>query len=183
MAGRLMRERGFANFNMDELADSVGVSKPTLYQHFSSKDELVAQVIIRGLQNLEERLQAPLEGMAVERLQTVMRHMLKQRHAPDNILKSVGPEIIVTTIHSNTALVAQRVRVMELLGDLVEKAKAQGEIVQNIPTAMIVHAMFCLGALLDRHHLPDQVDLSAHERDETIDHVIYLFLHGITPSA
>ena len=33
VAERLLLERGYGNLNMDELADAVGISKPTLYQH------------------------------------------------------------------------------------------------------------------------------------------------------
>ena len=44
-ARRLIRAGGFADLTMDDLAQAVGVSKPTLYQHFRSKDDLTARVV------------------------------------------------------------------------------------------------------------------------------------------
>ena len=38
-AARMIRDNGYANLNMDDLADEVGISKPTLYQHFKGKDD------------------------------------------------------------------------------------------------------------------------------------------------
>ena len=37
-AAELLAERGFAATSMDEIAARVGVSKPTLYQHFLARD-------------------------------------------------------------------------------------------------------------------------------------------------
>ena len=53
-AGKLMREYGFEKLNMDKVAEAVGIAKPTLYQHFRSKDDLIAQVLINGMTMLLE---------------------------------------------------------------------------------------------------------------------------------
>src|SRR5688572_26251872 len=60
-AERLLMERGYANLNMDELAEYVGLSKPTLYQHFKSKEELAARVFMRGFEETESFLAQPLD--------------------------------------------------------------------------------------------------------------------------
>ena len=44
-AGRLFREQGINSTGMDQLCASAQVSKRTAYQHFSSKDELIAQYL------------------------------------------------------------------------------------------------------------------------------------------
>ena len=45
-------ERGYHAAGMDEIADRAGVSKPVLYQHFSSKLELYLAVLQRHVDNL-----------------------------------------------------------------------------------------------------------------------------------
>src|ERR1700752_500110 len=45
-------DRGFHAAGMDEIADRAGVSKPVLYQHFSSKLELYLAVLARHVENL-----------------------------------------------------------------------------------------------------------------------------------
>ncbi len=44
-AYRLFYETGFARASMDAIAEAAGITKRTLYQHFDSKDSLVAAVM------------------------------------------------------------------------------------------------------------------------------------------
>ena len=45
LATKLFTERGFQGTSMDDIASAAGVTKPVLYQHFSSKEELYGVVI------------------------------------------------------------------------------------------------------------------------------------------
>jgi AcrR family transcriptional regulator len=45
-------DRGYHAASMDEIADRAGVSKPVLYQHFSSKLELYLAVLAQHVDNL-----------------------------------------------------------------------------------------------------------------------------------
>ena len=51
-ASEVFVDRGFHAAGMDEIADRAGVSKPVLYQHFSSKLELYLAVLARHVDNL-----------------------------------------------------------------------------------------------------------------------------------
>lgn len=90
---------GYCQCNMDELAAELGMSKKTLYVHFSSKDELIRAVIeefgreIRANAdallanrrlNFAEKLRGFAEGM-VERLTQLNPRTMRelQRFAPD----------------------------------------------------------------------------------------------------
>lgn len=48
-ARRLLLERGFQAWNMEQLAEAVEYSKGTLYQHFTSKEDLVLAVATASL--------------------------------------------------------------------------------------------------------------------------------------
>ena len=48
-ARRLLEEKGFQAWNMEQLAEAVEYSKGTLYQHFSTKEDLVLAVATRIL--------------------------------------------------------------------------------------------------------------------------------------
>jgi len=48
-ARRLLLEKGFQAWNMEQLAEAVEYSKGTLYQHFSSKEDLVLGVATQSL--------------------------------------------------------------------------------------------------------------------------------------
>ena len=51
-ASEVFVDRGYHAAGMDEIADRAGVSKPVLYQHFSSKVELYLAVLQRHVDNL-----------------------------------------------------------------------------------------------------------------------------------
>lgn len=51
-ASEVFVDRGYHAAGMDEIAERAGVSKPVLYQHFSSKVELYLAVLARHVDNL-----------------------------------------------------------------------------------------------------------------------------------
>jgi AcrR family transcriptional regulator len=57
-AAILFRDKGFAGASMSTLARIVGVSKPALYHHFTSKEELFVAVIIREPQAAADQMKA-----------------------------------------------------------------------------------------------------------------------------
>ncbi|KQY04835.1 TetR family transcriptional regulator [Mycobacterium sp. Root135] len=59
-ASEVFVDRGYHAAGMDEIADRAGVSKPVLYQHFSSKLELYLAVLERHVDNLVTGVQQAL---------------------------------------------------------------------------------------------------------------------------
>lgn len=55
-AVKVMTRQGVEGFSMDDVADEAGVSKGTLYNYFSTKDELVKSSIENSMEPLEEEL-------------------------------------------------------------------------------------------------------------------------------
>jgi len=56
LAGELFAQRGFQAASMDELARRAGVSKPVIYDHFGSKEQLFATCVRRTGEILAERV-------------------------------------------------------------------------------------------------------------------------------
>ncbi len=56
LADRLFAERGFRAASMDELARRAGVSKPVIYDHFGSKEQLFATCVRRTGEALADRV-------------------------------------------------------------------------------------------------------------------------------
>ena len=49
VAAELFYERGYENTSLDVIAEHMGVTKPFIYAHFSSKAELLAEICSRGI--------------------------------------------------------------------------------------------------------------------------------------
>src|SRR5262249_60902214 len=71
-AKRVLLEKGLDASSMDDVADRAGTTKPTVYAHFKSKDELFAAVVeyVKGLflgklRSPEVYSAEPIEAVAV----------------------------------------------------------------------------------------------------------------------
>src|ERR1700733_8461891 len=44
-AAKLFAQRGFGGANLQDIADSLGISRPSLYYYFKSKEEILASLL------------------------------------------------------------------------------------------------------------------------------------------
>lgn len=61
-AGRLFSEKGISHTSMDEIAQSAGYSKATLYVYFKNKEEIVSFLALRSMSKLKDVLVDALDG-------------------------------------------------------------------------------------------------------------------------
>lgn len=71
---------GIRSVTMDDIARELSISKKTLYQHFTDKEDLVKKVIEYFLQKQKEDISAlKTDGMnAIDMLLAISRHLTKQ---------------------------------------------------------------------------------------------------------
>ena len=72
-AGRVFQSQGYQGSTLNDVAREVGCSKVTIYNYFSSRDELLKALIVEGARPTMEYLKSLLEGGAnpfEERLST-----------------------------------------------------------------------------------------------------------------
>ncbi len=130
-AARLFAERGFGGTSLQDIADSMGVSRPTIYTYVRNKDELLAALVhdvldptvrlleeARGRTDLpeDERLAEALRGIAVHNCRNTTRFRLLDRSEPD-----LPPELAAQ--HRDA-----RRRALSLLIGLIEDAVTAGRI-------------------------------------------------------
>jgi TetR/AcrR family transcriptional regulator of autoinduction and epiphytic fitness len=83
-AERLFLERGFGAVSMDELAEAADVARRTLYNQFSSKEEIFRAMLLRVSGQLEAAFPPGVEtqGDAEEVLRLIARMILKLHEHP-----------------------------------------------------------------------------------------------------
>ncbi len=59
-AADLFYEKGYENTTLDAVAERLGVSKPFIYAHFSSKQDLLSDICARGIASSLEAMDAAL---------------------------------------------------------------------------------------------------------------------------
>jgi TetR/AcrR family transcriptional regulator, regulator of autoinduction and epiphytic fitness len=84
-ASRLFLERGFGSVSMDELAEAAGLARRTLYNQFTSKEEIFREMLLRVSGHLEEAFPPGIEtqGDVEEVLRLVARMILELHGRPE----------------------------------------------------------------------------------------------------
>ncbi len=74
IAARLFAERGYQGTSLADLAEALGVAKPSLYHHIASKEDLLWEVAWEGAEAFHRGLDdLPADVAAIERIRLALR--------------------------------------------------------------------------------------------------------------
>src|SRR4051794_17431133 len=73
IAARLFAERGYQGTSLADLAEALGVQKPSLYHHIDSKEDLLWEVAWEGAEAFHAALDGVPPGPATERIRLALR--------------------------------------------------------------------------------------------------------------
>ena len=141
--GELLAEQGYTLMSMDDVANRVGISKATLYQHFPSKEELAVHTITRRIQNLITYMNELDPAIpAIERLEVVVGRSMQQRYSRTpfdmNLTQFMPPHLLKE--HPKYPQVHLQIET-EMMR-LIDEAKVQGDVSEQYPTAIIAQMLF-----------------------------------------
>lgn len=80
-AAKLFREKGFSATSMRDLAEHVGVEAASLYNHISSKAEILQEICFKTANNFMshiEEVDATPNLSAIEKIQAILRFHIRQ---------------------------------------------------------------------------------------------------------
>ncbi len=144
-AVRMFNEKGFHLTSLDEVAASLGISKPTIYYYLGNKDQVLLECVTIGLQQLlEAAAQARREpGPGIERLSRFL-----ERYAEVN-MDDFGRCVIRTgdeALAPESALQfrALKRKIDDALRELIAEGIADGSVAAEDPKAL---ALALAGAL------------------------------------
>lgn len=142
-ATSVLGSKGYDLMTMDDVAGLVGISKPSLYKHFKSKEDLVGETMIRLIDGAIEQL-AQLDGIASPRgkLAALLEWALRVR------LDGGLPFLPATSAHVRDMLmrnIKYVTRVLKLNGQLeklVKEAQKKGEIDATLPSDVVLFSYY-----------------------------------------
>ncbi|QOT78723.1 TetR/AcrR family transcriptional regulator [Cupriavidus basilensis] len=142
-ATRILAGKGFDLMTMDDVALEVGISKPSLYKHFKSKEDLVGEALIRlidGALEYLEQLPGDLTGLA--RLRALLEWALRVRLTGGlPFLPSTSPHVR-EMLTRNLRYVTRVLKLNRQLEKLVAEAKAAGELDPSLPDDVILFSYY-----------------------------------------
>jgi AcrR family transcriptional regulator len=150
-ARALLSQRGYAAMSMDDLASQVGISKPTLYSHFPTKDDIVIATVVREMERFSAMIEAHVEGQTpLQRLNVIMQKIIRL-HAEKESMEpgSWTPEVFQLICSREDAMSCIR-RIDVGIIALVQAGIACGEIDARLDPATVSSAFYALASAL-RH--------------------------------
>lgn len=180
-ATHILTSRGFDLMTMDDVANEVGVSKPSLYKHFKSKEELAGACMIRLLDATQAYLDAlPKNLSSVERLRQLLGWALQLR------LEGGLPFLPATSPHvrdmlaKNLGYAMRALKLNNALTKLVKLAQKSGEIRADLPENVILFAFYARTCDPAVEFLRLYGNLS---NDEIVAHMQSVFFDGVQARA
>ncbi|NUU04246.1 TetR/AcrR family transcriptional regulator [Herbaspirillum robiniae] len=142
-ATTVLGSKGYDLMTMDDVAGAVGISKPSLYKHFKSKEELVGETMIRLIDGAIDQL-AQLNGIGSPRgkLEAMLEWALRVR------LEGGLPFLPSTSAPVRDMLmrnVKYVMRVLKLNGQLeklVKEAQKAGELNAALPSDVVLYSYY-----------------------------------------
>lgn len=125
-AHTLFHEKGYSNTKMSEIAAALGVTKPTLYHYFDTKEKLFIAVAEHERKMLQEFIiesftDRDFVAGATAFFDTIM----------EGFLKNIGPEsvaIITRDDHLRQIILDDREKFIDVITGFLAERKATGEI-------------------------------------------------------
>jgi AcrR family transcriptional regulator len=175
---KLLAEHGYTNLNMDQLADVVGISKTTLYQHFRKKEELVSRIILQNMQNMAQQVEHIQAETPLKRLEAIIRLILSNQYQVAGLISMPDREALRTVIRNNPAVFEQRKQARTKIYELIDAAKASGEIDSSLPTPLVERVLISLQMAFVESR--EEADIQDADMEGSIEAVIRMFVHGVS---
>ena len=140
---RILGDKGFDLMTMDDVANAVGISKPSLYKHFRSKEDLVGAALIRlidgaldYLAKLDEQL-SPLQKLA-----TLLEWALRVRLEGGLPFLPSTSASVRAMLMRNLGYVSRILKLNGKLEKLVQAAQKSGELDPTLPCDVILFSYY-----------------------------------------
>jgi TetR/AcrR family transcriptional regulator, cholesterol catabolism regulator len=141
IAARLFARQGYQGTSLADLAEELGVQKPSLYHHIAAKEDLLWEVVWEGANAFHAALDAvPAEAPATERLRLALRGHLGVVAGQLDIATVFVREWRYLEGERHEAFIAERrryeERIRELFREGVEGSELRTDL--DVPTAALL---------------------------------------------
>ena len=136
-AVRMFNDRGFHATSLDDVAASLGISKPTIYHYLGNKEQVLLTCLRTGLDMLADAAVEArgMAGTGAERLRAFMK-----RYAEFN-MRDFGRRVILTqetdlSEEGARQFRADKRKIHEMMRDIIVEGQADGSIARVDPTLL-----------------------------------------------
>ena len=149
-AARLLRHHGYAATTLREIADAAGVKAGSIYYHFESKEEILVEVLDKGITIVADAVRTRIEALPADaswrdRIAAgIEGHLWGMLHYGDFTSANIRVYGQIPTSAKNRHKIVRRAYA-DYWDRLLASALASGELRQD--TGLAVIRLFVIGAL------------------------------------
>nr|WP_315249644.1 helix-turn-helix domain-containing protein [uncultured Duganella sp.] len=139
----VLSSKGYDLMTMDDVAGTVGISKPSLYKHFKSKEELVGEAMIRLLDGAIDQVAAMDAALGpVQKLSALLEWALRVRLGGGlPFLPSTSPHVR-DMLMRNVKYMLRVVKLNRQLEALVKQGQKEGLLNASLPSDVILFSYY-----------------------------------------
>ncbi len=139
-AMELFKEKGFHNTRMEEIALKAGVGKGTLYEYFTSKQEIFDETCIEKVTGIKDAIEK-ISSKKISFKEMLTEMLLMSRNGEK------CPEVTIEGVMSNKNIISEKVvyammnhvsYMNEIIIKMVEQGKREGVVDKDIPSDLVV---------------------------------------------
>jgi AcrR family transcriptional regulator len=135
----ILGDKGYDLMTMDDVAHAVGISKPSLYKHFKSKEELIGEALIRLIDGAIDYLDQ-LDNILspLQKLSALLEWTLRIRlEGGMPFLPSTNANVRAMLMR-NISYVTRILKLNGLVEKLIVAAQKEGELNPQLPLEVIL---------------------------------------------
>jgi len=172
-AAKLFADKGYENASIDEVADILKVSKPTIYYYLKNKEALLVEIVLLAIEQLDEMLDPAPDSTGWQRAEDFARAYVR------SLLDDLGRCMMRNANSWRGSEAAKRIRkaqrgLQQKLTDAIDLGVRDGSIRTESPTVL---AMTIFGAL---HTVPVWYRKEGGlALDEIVDMTMRIILDGV----
>ncbi|QBC44827.1 TetR/AcrR family transcriptional regulator [Iodobacter fluviatilis] len=175
----VLSTKGFDLMTMDDIAGAVGISKPSLYKHFKSKEDLVGEALIRLIDGAIDYLAQLDKALSpVDKLSALLEWALRVRlEGGMPFLPSTSPHVR-DMLMRNMSYVLRIIKLNGQLEALVAAAQKTGNLNPDLPSDVILFSYYSRTCDPAAEFLQK---FSKMPHDDIVAHMLKVAFNGLTP--
>lgn len=164
-AEEMLLTKGLSAMTLDELSAEVGISKPTLYGHFRSKEEVITSLSTRCIRNAHDKLRS----LATTLPPAAALRSLIEWFVEESANRDCGPVTDLCIVVSQIAQVPMREAEQAFRREieaLVEAAQKDGAIRSTVPAIFVSQTLLSVSKDQSYHEMlaDGRTDVAAMQR-------------------
>lgn len=140
----LLATKGYEAMTVDEIAETVGIAKASLYRHFSSKEALAVAALIdtmqKGLDNIEQINTTDLGPL--DKLKHITKWAMQLKLAQQMPNLPSEDSKLREHLLEHDSYMDLLVTMSDSLGVWIEEAQAKGQIDSNTPALVVLYTLY-----------------------------------------